>query len=73
MSENNVPVSEIKFALVIGDEVGAIIKMPAAPSNEIALRAIAALQSDPKVVPVPDGLPVEFGWTWDGERFINQL
>lgn len=63
---------EIKFALVIGDEVGSVIKMPAEPTNEIALRAIAALQSDPKVIQIPEGVPVEFGWTWDGERFINQ-
>lgn len=63
---------EIKFALVIGNEVASIIKMPAEPNNEIALRAIAALQSDPKVIPVPDGISVEFGWTWDGESFSNQ-
>lgn len=62
-----------KFAVIVGEEVAGVLTLDDQNENAAVGRWIAAYSSDPKIVPVTTGQPVEFGWTWDGQSFISPL
>lgn len=56
------------FAVVIDGDVAGAIQLDDTWDSPIIPRMIAALDSDPKIIPSPDD--VRFGWTYDGSNFI---
>jgi hypothetical protein len=61
--------SNIKFAVVVGNEVAGTIALPDDPEVEVAQRFIAAYRSNPVIVETTEE-GVAYGWTWDGTNFI---
>ena len=62
--------SNVVFAIVVDGEVAGTLVYPDDTQRpDIVSRHIAALQSDPKIVPVV-GQTVELGWIYNGTEFI---
>jgi hypothetical protein len=59
-----------RFAIVIDQDVAGTITVDDQSAVETSQRMLAALQSDPKIIPVPSGELVDYGWLWDGTNFI---
>ena len=58
-----------KWAVVVDTDVAATISIDDTNTQDPVQRFIAAYDSNPTIVPVPDGQAVVHGWSWDGERF----
>ena len=58
-----------KWAVVVGDDVAGTITIDDTNTMETAQRFIAAYDSDPRVVPIPEGQEVAHGWNWTGTEF----
>ena len=57
------------FAIVVEGDVAGTITLDDTWEGENVPRLIAALESDPKIIPSSE--EVQFGWTWDGNTFIQ--
>lgn len=56
-----------KFAFVVdGDVIGTVNIPQTAPHYDVW---VAGMNSDPKVVPIPENTDVRGGWTYDGSEF----
>lgn len=62
-----------KFAVVVEGEVAGTISIDDTNPMESAQRHIAAYNSDPKIIPVPAGLDVAYGWTHNGSAFVSPV
>jgi hypothetical protein len=60
--------SNIKFAVVVGNDVAGTVSFPDDPSIEVTQRFIAAYRSSPIIIETTED--VSYGWTWDGTQFI---
>lgn len=58
-----------KWAVVVGDDVAGTITIDDENTMETAQRFIAAYDSDPRIVPIPEGQEVTHGWSWTGTEF----
>ena len=60
----------IKFAGIVNDTVFGIITFDVESFSSQHIEMLdAAMQSDPFVVEIPQGLSVDAGWTYDGNMF----
>ena len=57
------------FAIVVEGDVAGTITLDDTWEGENVPRLIAALESNPQILPAP--LEVQFGWTWNGTNFIS--
>ena len=57
------------FAIVVEGDVAGTITLDDTWEGENVPRLIAALESNPQIVPAP--VEAKFGWTWDGTNFIQ--
>lgn len=60
--------AQVKFAVIVGDDVAGTIVFESSGS-ESAQRFIAAYRSNPIIIET-DNEGVMVGWTWDGTSFI---
>lgn len=60
-----------KFAVVVDGDVAGTIVMDDTHSSDVVPRHIAAYNSDPKIIPIPAGLDVAYGWTYENGTFVN--
>jgi hypothetical protein len=58
---------EKKFALVAEDDVFMVLVIEEHTTDRDMM--IAGLSSNPKVVPIPEDLPVTQYWKYDGSKF----
>lgn len=58
-----------KWAVVVGDDVAGTITIDDENTMETAQRFIAAYDSDPRIVPIPEDQEVVHGWNWTGTEF----
>jgi hypothetical protein len=58
-----------KFAVVIDQDVAGTISMDTENKSDVVPRMIAALSSDPKIIPAPE--EVDYGWMYDGQNFFK--
>ena len=56
------------FAVVVDGDVAGTISLDDTWEAPVVPRMIAALDSDPKIVPSPE--EVQFGWSYDGSNFL---
>lgn len=61
--------AQVKFAVIVGEEVAGTIVFDSSSGSESAQRFIAAYRSNPTIVETSDE-NVMFGWTWDGTNFV---
>jgi hypothetical protein len=57
------------FAIVVEGDVAGTITLDDTWESENVPRLIAALESNPQIIPAP--VEAQFGWTWDGTNFIQ--
>lgn len=60
-----------KFAIVVDGDVAGTISIDDTNPAESVPRHIAAYNSDPKIIPVPSGLEVAYGWTYENGNFVS--
>jgi len=60
-----------KFAIVVEGEVAGTISIDDTNTLPAASRHIAAYSSDPKIIPVPSDLEVEYGWSYENGTFVS--
>lgn len=60
--------AQVKFAVIIGNDVAGTISFDSDSSAEAVQRFIAAYRSNPIIVETNND-QVMFGWTWDGNTF----
>lgn len=60
--------AQVKFAVVVGEEVAGTIVFDSSSGSESAQRFIAAYRSNPIIIETSDE-DVAYGWTWDGTSF----
>lgn len=60
--------TNVKFAVVVGNDVAGTISFTDDMTVESAQRFIAAYRSNPVMIETNDE-HVAYGWTWDGTNF----
>lgn len=60
--------SEIRFAVVVDNEVAGTLSLDDASTDAVSARLIPAFLSDPKIVQV--STDVQHGWIWNGTEFV---
>lgn len=62
-----------KWAVVVDSDVAATLTIDDTNEMETVQRFIAAYDSNPKIIPIPENQDVVHGWSWDGESFNNPV
>ncbi len=60
-----------KFAIVVDGDVAGTISIDDTNPAESVPRHIAAYNSDPKIIPIPSGLEVAYGWIYENNSFVS--